>query len=329
MRITMLAFIVLVLFTIVLAACSTTQYVCEDGRTVTDQEQCSPAAGQKADAIPTEKTTKEPIEPSQENACMGLTDSDAYDIARERCDGNPIEGRIVCNENTRTIWIDLDLQKEGCSPACVINADNKSAEINWRCTGLVPVVPPIEKNIEADIQQRFEEAGKSVKSYSYQYYGPGPRDDDVKILVKGDRTKLIYRVPITHKSFQFDTVYLTAENSAGVAYCENIDKGACINPNHEFSVASADFTYKLPSEWIDETIVAEETSSEFIGNRNALKLAVTTDLGKGIMWIDDFYGMPVKVRINSTEWEYRDIVFNAVSDEEMTHQHITPRPEEQ
>lgn len=43
-----------------------------------------------------------------------------------------------CNEDTGTWWIDLDIEKQGCNPACVINVSTKKAEINWRCTGLVP-----------------------------------------------------------------------------------------------------------------------------------------------------------------------------------------------
>jgi len=54
------------------------------------------------------------------------------------------EGRLtdtyVYNEYTRTWWIDLDpfTPKEGCNPACVVYEDTKTAEINWRCTRLVP-----------------------------------------------------------------------------------------------------------------------------------------------------------------------------------------------
>jgi len=44
----------------------------------------------------------------------------------------------VCNENTGTYWINLNITKEGCSPACVINLETRTAEINWRCTGLIP-----------------------------------------------------------------------------------------------------------------------------------------------------------------------------------------------
>jgi hypothetical protein len=54
------------------------------------------------------------------------------------------EGRLsdtyVYNKYTRTWWIDLDpfTPKAGCNPACVVYEDTKTAEINWRCTGLVP-----------------------------------------------------------------------------------------------------------------------------------------------------------------------------------------------
>jgi hypothetical protein len=43
----------------------------------------------------------------------------------------------VCNEGTGTYWIDLSTKKEGCSPACVVDVKARTAEINWRCTGLV------------------------------------------------------------------------------------------------------------------------------------------------------------------------------------------------
>ena len=48
------------------------------------------------------------------------------------------EDTYMCNEVTGTWWVDIDLDKEGCSPACVVNVETKKAEINWRCTGAVP-----------------------------------------------------------------------------------------------------------------------------------------------------------------------------------------------
>lgn len=53
-----------------------------------------------------------------------------------------IEGSFTdvhsCNDYTGTWWIDLDIQREGCNPACVIDVQTGDSEINWRCTGLLP-----------------------------------------------------------------------------------------------------------------------------------------------------------------------------------------------
>ena len=47
------------------------------------------------------------------------------------------EKSYFCNAGTGTYWINMNITKQGCNPACVINVENKSAEINWRCTGLI------------------------------------------------------------------------------------------------------------------------------------------------------------------------------------------------
>ena len=41
------------------------------------------------------------------------------------------------NAATATWWIDLDIDKPGCAPACVVYESSGTADINWRCTGLI------------------------------------------------------------------------------------------------------------------------------------------------------------------------------------------------
>ena len=70
---------------------------------------------------------------------MGL--GEAKEIAQnsECVQEGKLKEERFCNENTGTWWIDLDVQKEGCNPACVVDVATKKAEINWRCTGgLIP-----------------------------------------------------------------------------------------------------------------------------------------------------------------------------------------------
>ena len=66
-----------------------------------------------------------------------MTKADAEKIAKESECGDRLMNSFSCNKTTSTYWVDLNLEKEGCSPACVVDIENKTAEINWRCTGLL------------------------------------------------------------------------------------------------------------------------------------------------------------------------------------------------
>ncbi len=66
-----------------------------------------------------------------------LTISDAKSIAINSECGDRLKETYMCNNYTGTYWIDLDIDKPGCNPACVVNVETRQTEINWRCTGLI------------------------------------------------------------------------------------------------------------------------------------------------------------------------------------------------
>lgn len=73
-----------------------------------------------------------------------MTEDDAQKIAKDFCikEGETLSFPGNYNEVTKTWWFDANLKEtnEGCNPACVVSEETKTAEINWRCTGLL--VPP-------------------------------------------------------------------------------------------------------------------------------------------------------------------------------------------
>ncbi len=86
------------------------------------------AAQPNMTGFPRPMTLGEAMAIAQKSDCAGtgnLTSSSSY------------------NNATRTWWIDLDTLKAGCSPACVVYESNKSAEVNWRCTGLNAEPKPV------------------------------------------------------------------------------------------------------------------------------------------------------------------------------------------
>lgn len=66
-----------------------------------------------------------------------LTLIHAKQIAVDSECGDRLKDTYSCNQITGTYWIDLDIEREGCSPACVVNVETREAEINWRCTGVI------------------------------------------------------------------------------------------------------------------------------------------------------------------------------------------------
>ncbi|MDD5376828.1 MAG: hypothetical protein PHH16_01800 [Candidatus Gracilibacteria bacterium] len=82
-----------------------------------------------------------PPEPSESPSTqVRLTEPEARSIAEKICiKGGESLTPGYYNENSKTWWFDANLNatQPGCNPACVVSEDTKTAEINWRCTGLV------------------------------------------------------------------------------------------------------------------------------------------------------------------------------------------------
>jgi len=85
--------------------------------------------------IPEEETAEEFCIKTETGEKLSLIEAEQIAINSE-C-GDRLKENYMCNEDTGTWWIDLDIEKEGCNPACVINVETKEASINWRCTGVI------------------------------------------------------------------------------------------------------------------------------------------------------------------------------------------------
>ena len=82
----------------------------------------------------------------RELTTLSLTEAQALAIAEKTCiKGGESLAPGYYNENSKTWWFDANLNstKPGCNPACVVSAETRTAEINWRCTGLILENPEI------------------------------------------------------------------------------------------------------------------------------------------------------------------------------------------
>jgi len=75
-------------------------------------------------------------------AKMSLTEARKIAEGSDCTKKGTLTKRITYNNVTGTWWFDLEMREEyrtkDCNPACVVAEETKTAEINWRCTGLIP-----------------------------------------------------------------------------------------------------------------------------------------------------------------------------------------------
>ena len=124
-----------------------------------------------------------------EDSDGSMTIEEAIEVAKNSdcAKEGKLTDKYFYNPNSRTWWLDLDTKKEGCAPACVVSEDSNTAEINWRCTGL------IEPEQGKDIQS-FDEcvaAGYPImKSNPAQCAVPGGKTFTERI-VSGDEKSVV------------------------------------------------------------------------------------------------------------------------------------------
>ena len=106
---------------------------------------CMPSTGAGGEAS-TLVPTAVPGDVSDNNVCVdkntgaSLTYQEAVELAQnsECLAEGQLKETQFCNEDTGTWWIDLDLDMPNCNPACVVDLNTGTAEINYRCMGALP-----------------------------------------------------------------------------------------------------------------------------------------------------------------------------------------------
>lgn len=88
-----------------------------------------------------------------------ISESEAKIIAEQNCLNNDefLREASFYNSNTKTWWFDVDLKSkpDNCNPACVVSEETKTAEINWRCGGLIAPEENTKNTIEGLFAEKY------------------------------------------------------------------------------------------------------------------------------------------------------------------------------
>lgn len=166
-----------------------------------------------------------------------------------------------------------------------------------------------KQEVSADVKEVLDKPKTRVKSIYYKYKGPKTGDNFYDFYVKG--TKIKYMPALETKTLDradsYDTIFIdttakTAQSYCVAAYCAY--KGKKADLNYDDAYISTVF------DWVSGLTQAAKVGEEVIDDRSTWKI----DTNKGTLWVDSFYGIPLKVESSGKIYRFQQIAVNSVQD---------------
>ena len=167
--------------------------------------------------------------------------------------------------------------------------------------------------ISPEVRDLLNKSKSRVSSLYYKYKGPETKDNFHEFYVKGSRIKYIpaRQLQSLDNPDSYDAVYInnndrTAQSYCDAAYCSVKGKKGDLNYDEVYLMT--------PLDWISGLKRAVKVGEEVIEDRKTFK--VETD--KGILWLDNFYGIPLKAEADGSEYRFQQISVGSVTDADVT-----------
>jgi len=167
--------------------------------------------------------------------------------------------------------------------------------------------------ISSEVTELLNLADQKVQSITYRYKSPETKDFFYTFYVKDNRIKYVihpaYKV-IDVDEDAYDTIYINKDSRTALAYC---DHKKCIVKGKK-AVLDYDGAYILtPFDWIDEVESPQKIDEYQVDRRNTMMLT-TNDF---TIWIDTFFGVPLKVETADDLYRFQNILINSLKDEDV------------
>ncbi len=155
---------------------------------------------------------------------------------------------------------------------------------------------------------------KNVESMSYAYKrADKPLEKPVNVWIKKliIKQRLDVQREILNKNTMDVIVFDTGEKTAQ-AYCES--QRYCLKTGDAGTVEYDQYYVKTPLDWIDGVTSAEKISEALIDNRKVWQLRTTEGVS---LWVDTYYGVPLRVDAENERHEFQNALFNGVGEKDV------------
>lgn len=173
---------------------------------------------------------------------------------------------------------------------------------------------PAQPNLEvtAEVKELLDKSKAKVKSAYYKYYGPETGANFYEFYLKDSKIKYNpnRELKTLDRLDSYDTIFIdkslkTAESHCVATYCTYKGKKQDLDYDDAYIPTIID--------WGSGLTYAKKIGEEVIDDRSTWKV----DSSKGTLWIDIFYGIPLKVDSSGKSYRFRQISVNSVQDSDV------------
>ena len=203
-----------------------------------------------------------------------------------------------------------------CAPKSVVTIDTSQQEKDITKPSEQKTTEPItqtsvKQNIATEIKGLFEKSKSRVSNVYYKYRGPETGSNFHEFYIKGSKIKYKPHLEIKtlDKRDSYDSIFIDTSTKTAASYCEAV---YCTYRGKKQDLKYEDAYIATVFDWIDVT-QAKKVGEEVIESRSTWKI----ETNKGTIWVDTFYGIPLKAEANGNTYRFEQIAVNGVQDSDV------------
>ena len=175
------------------------------------------------------------------------------------------------------------------------------------------VVPQSTGVISDEVKQLLDKSKTRVNNVYYKYKGPETGNNYYDFYVKGTKIKYLpYRaIQALDRTDSYNSIYIDSQAKTSQTYC---DDRACIYKGKKGDLNYNEAYISTIFDWIGGIKSATKVGEEVIDDRSTWKI----ETNEGFLWIDTFYGIPLKIESGGKTFKFEQIAVNSVQDSDVS-----------
>ncbi|MBI4452271.1 hypothetical protein HY637_02485 [Candidatus Woesearchaeota archaeon] len=217
------------------------------------------------------------------------------------------------NKHLLALFVMLIILISACASENVVTLDDRKQETAKPAEQeSAPQKTTAKQSIPIEIKELLEKSKTRVADVYYKYRGPETWANFHEFYIKGNKIKYkpYLEIKTLDQKDSYDSIFIDTSSKTAASYCE---AAYCTYKGKKQDLDYDKVYIPTVFDWIDVS-QATKIGEEVIESRSTWK--IETD--KGTIWVDTFYGVPLKAEANGKTYRFEQLAPNGVQDSDVT-----------